>query len=186
MTEHTIFLGLYDFEWDAISSIATALATIVALGLPFLIKYLSDRKEAIELRNRQEEVVRAVTDAQKCLLDSLEEIFNNVVGQPIMMERASSRALSRAEVLRVLARGQGLTDGAIASCLSAAQAMDQIASTREPGRRGDRGTLLMHADAALASGTEAGNRLAAFARSASLTINAPTLPSAVAEVSSRK
>lgn len=67
MADHTILLGLYDYEWDAISSIATALATIVALGLPFLIKYLSDRKEAGDLRDRQEEVIRAVTDAQRCL-----------------------------------------------------------------------------------------------------------------------
>jgi hypothetical protein len=49
--------------WEMVGAIATAAATIVALGLPFLLQWLGERKRKAEFISAVQEILRAVEDA---------------------------------------------------------------------------------------------------------------------------
>lgn len=136
MTEYSWAWG-----WDAVSAIATGAATIVALGLPFLMDILAKRRAKTERRDSVREILYAVDAA----LDHHREMVLAVPvggGLPYLMADLSAKADLTQATLHILVARPGLTDGVISAGIGAAQLASGIAQVAlgrgliEPWRAG--------------------------------------------------
>lgn len=152
------FLGLLDHQWSALGALATVLAAVVALAIPFVMKKLDEQAERRRLRTSYTEVVAATRSALKCLMWALDDAAIGNSRGSFDLVRVAARAASRAETLRYLAGRAGLSDDAVSSCLAAAQSMDQV--RQAAGYLADAQAVGRHMNAALALGHEAKERVA--------------------------
>lgn len=157
--ERPTFVGLNDYQWSALSAISTLLAVLVALGVPFLLKWLDRRAAAARLLSRYRELTAAVYEALNCLIGALEDFNRGRMTGTLDLTRAAARASSRAQTLRILATSPGISDGAIASCVSAARALEFVVQAHEAHRRAAVGLVAGELEAGLAIAKEAAARI---------------------------
>ncbi len=124
--EHTWFLLAYDYEWNAISAIATAIATLVALCAPFILRWQDRRTTAKENRAHNREIVETTVQGFERLIFAFRQFNIGAPRGPFDFNVAAARASSHAATLRVLAQRQGIQGDAIAGALATAEALDHI------------------------------------------------------------
>lgn len=112
--------------WEAVSAIATGVATVVALGLPFLMDFLAKRRAKFERRDSVREILHAVDAALAHHRDMVRAVPPG--GRlPYVMADLSAKADLTQATLHVLIARPGLTDGVISAGLGAAQLATGIA-----------------------------------------------------------
>lgn len=112
--------------WDAISAVATFVATTAALGLPFLMDHLAKRRSAAERLSSVKEILLAVEMA----LDHFRAMVTAVPtggSLPYLMADLSAKADLTQATLHLLVARSGLSDGVISAGIGAAQLAGGIA-----------------------------------------------------------
>ncbi|MBB5725561.1 hypothetical protein FHS97_001487 [Sphingomonas endophytica] len=138
-SDHPVFLTLRDYEWSAISSIATALAVIVALVVPLGINLHqllrnakvaadADRRSAIHVAEACHEATAILMETRRAFNISWKaDNFDSDLWTRAL-RHVAIRAARRSEMLRIVASQPDRNHLSISCALASAEAMDIIAS----------------------------------------------------------
>jgi hypothetical protein len=120
VAEHTFFLGLYDYEWSAVGSIATAAAAAIALLLPFLL----DLRGRMAERRRDRQLARQIIDAAYLGLAELGDLLSAWCDKDARaLQDHVAWGIGVAKRLDIYAQKPGLSDDILDVCVATGSAL---------------------------------------------------------------
>jgi len=114
--QHTYFLGLFDYEWSAVGSIATAAAAAIALLLPMALDL---RRRNIERKKERANMSDVAQAADLAILYLSKGVYAWYRGDEPSFHEELAWSLGVAERLSIYAKGKTLSDDVMDICLSA-------------------------------------------------------------------